>query len=236
MSHYQYPDPDRSQKRTRGEASAAAATKRARREAAPATPPDPDMQPIAAAMPADEEEEEDIPVPMKASAVDWSNFVQDPADPILDPTFCARCRYSTCVAAQVADGNQGWIDLLKYSKVNRNTEHPFSYGRAIQKLWNDSVRHNLTDDKGIPFPDGYDPGPWPAQQIWEHDILHVVDPDAMDLENARTGQQLLRALASNCRYIDRKGNITIDAKNIKEWFDAQKKFKSFTDAVRKQHA
>lgn len=191
--------------------------KRARREA------DPDPPIIAAAAAVDPDaapEEEDAPKPFKINAVDWSQFEQDPDDPIINPSLCVHCYYAKCEAQAAETGNHRWEAMNKYEDENRNKVHPFIYARNVQKIYNEGVRHHLTDDDGEPLVD--DPGPWPAQQIWEHRIYHVVDGQAALVENARGVQAIMRATLDCTMYIDSKKNLSVDKAMGKLYSDLEK--------------
>lgn len=221
MSHHSPSDPDHPRP-----------SKRARREAAAAADDEPAA--AAAADPDAAAEEEDTPKPYRIGAVDWSLYKQNPNDPIQDKDFCLRCRYAACAAMAKADGNKKWADMDKYAADHRAEVHPFTFCREIQRLYNEGVRYCLTDNDGIPLPAGFDPGPWPAQQIYEHDTVHVVNIEILERENARTAQEILRAMANNTLFVDRAGHVTVDAKMAKEYFDSLKKVQPLYASVRKR--
>ncbi len=170
------------------------------------------------------------------NAVDWSEFEQDPEDPVLDASFCLRCRYSECTAQAAGTGNQEWKNLREYEQANRYQVHKFVFVRGVQKIYDRGIRFHLTDDLGrrlttdtgepIVQEDGTvtrDPGPWPAQQIWEHQTKHAFDPEALMAENAIMAQDILRATA-DCiaSYDDTLRRYTVDPKLQKLWSDLEK--------------
>lgn len=235
MSH---PDPDHLRARKRAvDPDQADERKRARHHhhaeaaaAAAAADPDPVVPPADA-----EADEDDIPQPIRAGAVDWSKYMQDPDDPILDPSFCVECQHAKCKAISLEEGNQKWMAMEKL-KESRFDMHPFSHVRERQRLYNEGVRHNLLDNDGVPLAE--DPGPWPAQQIWEHDLYHVVNPTVLAYENARSVQTVLRAMADNIRTATRKNpeRVFVDVKMAKEYIDAWKKAQPLFDKLPKRNA
>lgn len=171
---------------------------------------DPSTNPAAAA----EEQEIPPPVAVKMKELDWSEYVQDPDDPITDADFCLWCDFAVC-ANDLKTGNKHWEQLIRYHNENWGRVHPFKFARDSQRIYNEHIRLYLTDnDKAHVV------GPaWPAQSIHEHPITHVFIARCAHIENAFVYQTALRRMRDNGLFMS---DGTVNTKLLKLFFDTEK--------------
>lgn len=177
------------------------------------------------ALPGEVPPPEEVPPPhfVPISSINWDDFVQSSKDPITDPDFCLWCRYAQCAQELGDKGNKGFERLVTYNRENWGRVHPFEFARESQKIYNEFLRKNLTDGKNR-----HVHGPaWPARNIYEHPVEHVLHAKCVHLENAYTIRKIMRAVADQILMSDKSTN----AKNIKIYLEAEKQARTLFDKV-----
>lgn len=183
--------------------------------AAMARPPDPD-----------EEEVEPPAVVVPMVEIDWSNYVE--REPIEESKakFCFWC--------VIAQSTQQYRDskhiakLVRFWEENKAYMAPFEFCRKMQKLYNTLARPRMVNSKNERFTGP----PWPAKQMWEHDLLHMLRPTGQREMVARTLGYVLHNMTQNGLFKkDSKGNMQYDSRVLKDYRDTWKELRSLLDKL-----
>lgn len=155
------------------------------------------------------------------SELNWDEYIEE--EPITDPGFCLWCRFAV-MARNATKGNLKWGALKTYHEENHGRVHPFEFARESQRIYNECLRDHLTDEDGCPIR-----GPaWPAKNIHEHAITHVVIAICNHRENAMVYQTALRRIRDNGLF---RSDGSVCLKHFKAFTEAEKNARVLLDKV-----
>jgi len=177
---------------------------------APSTDSDPDMVDVPKYVPRD-------------GTLDWSQYPQDPNDPITDPTFDMWAIYAQSKAEEMQSG--GFRRLKEFHDMNYGRIPAFQFCQSMQKIYNKHVRYFLidpADKKGRTRK----PGPaWPAERIWNYN-QRTFCAAAIYMDTALTMTTAMTTLAKTMIFMeDSKRVRTCDTKNLDAFVKLSEKAK-----------
>lgn len=185
-----------------------------------------------AAAAADEIPIEDPLQPCPRDDIDWSQWKQDPNDPITDPDFCLWSVMGR--TDEELSKNQHWQTLLDYHRLNRGDQPAFPFCREMQRLYNTRIRDHLVDMATGKTKRG---PAWPPQNIYYYtfkvrrtpnafvedvmhtffEIAHVMQKSQLFQINTTTGQKTadLKAVDMYIKMTDKAYKWINDYRSIK---------------------
>lgn len=146
-----------------------------------------------------------VPVPMRQ--VDWTQYPQDPEDPVTEPDFCFWCEYAQ--SKQEYIGNKRVEKLVRCHNENNEHTNPFLFAKMMQDIYNRDLRPYLVRD-GKRYV-----GPaWPALNIVEHTLGHTFSPLSIRKRIVMVYTEALLRMERKAVFLD---DGTVSAKALDEY-------------------